>query len=111
MGGIAYLRMHDFISAEIISEAGLARHPESPQCHYHIFHACCQQMLESDSDEYGALMERASNAMDRARFSEEGRKRRPDKAAHQGAADPPWLQSDDQLVQMIKYCREGSSMW
>merc|ERR1711877_54501 len=43
--GVAYLRQDCYKQVVEISEAGLARHPDSPQCHYHIGVACCQLLL------------------------------------------------------------------
>eukprot|EP00413_Alexandrium_margalefii_P016579 CAMPEP_0204543970 /NCGR_PEP_ID=MMETSP0661-20131031/20167_1 /ASSEMBLY_ACC=CAM_ASM_000606 /TAXON_ID=109239 /ORGANISM="Alexandrium margalefi, Strain AMGDE01CS-322" /LENGTH=470 /DNA_ID=CAMNT_0051550709 /DNA_START=1 /DNA_END=1409 /DNA_ORIENTATION=+ len=41
--GVAYLRLGRFDEAIEMSEALLKRHPESPQCHYHIGVACYQK--------------------------------------------------------------------
>jgi len=114
--GVAYIRLRKFDPAIEVSEACLKRHPESPQCHYHIGVACYYkaQHMEANSNlratgklqEVADLRMRALNELAESRDCEEGQR-----LLHRGIrggpgkADSPWLDTDDAMVEAL---RKGS---
>jgi len=106
--GVAYLRLGSYGSAVEISEAGLARFPQSPQCHYHIGVACCELALEIDAievqgrsltdeedAEYEELRQRAQSSLAHARESSEAEKRKPQPGKNR---IHPWTLVDQDMV-------------
>jgi len=106
--GVAYLRLGWYRQVVEISEAGLARHPDSPQCHYHISVACCQLCILAEvairedeaNDTIEARAEREAwrqksfESMQRARISDDARKRNTTKS--------PWLDFDDHIMDVVE---------
>jgi len=119
--GVAYLRLGMYERAVEISEACLARHPQSPQCHYHIGAACSQQALVLEARqsagkvlsnfevmEYEELHTRAVESFCEARDSDEGQKRKP--AAQASGTESPWLPEDDQMFNAMKTASSRTSL-
>eukprot|EP00411_Alexandrium_monilatum_P026100 CAMPEP_0175333672 /NCGR_PEP_ID=MMETSP0095-20121207/2401_1 /TAXON_ID=311494 /ORGANISM="Alexandrium monilatum, Strain CCMP3105" /LENGTH=937 /DNA_ID=CAMNT_0016630973 /DNA_START=53 /DNA_END=2866 /DNA_ORIENTATION=+ len=118
--GIAYIRLRRFDEAIEVSEALLKRHPESPQCHYHIGVACYQKAfhLENHSNlrmqgraqEVADLKWRAMNELIESRECEEGQRllNRGIRGGP-GKTDSPWLDADDEMVEALKRGRSSSS--
>lgn len=111
--GVAYLRLQQYERAIDVSDACLVRHPQTPQCHYHIGAACCQLALFLEAREAGGVVlqeveeleyrdhcGRAFEAFSEARGSEEGQKRTP-LGDEDTFREPPWLEIDDDMVAAI----------
>lgn len=117
--GVVYLRLHRFDEAIEVSEALLKRHPESPQCHYHIGVACYQKAhrLENHANmrlpemakEVADLKVRAVTEFVESRDSEEGQRLlwRGIRGGP-GKTDSPWLDEDDEMVDALKKGRASS---
>mmetsp|Transcript_35423 Transcript_35423/g.82269 ORF Transcript_35423/g.82269 Transcript_35423/m.82269 type:complete len:1087 (+) Transcript_35423:154-3414(+) len=118
--GVAYLRLRKFDLAIAVSEACLKRHPESPQCHYHIGVAYYQkaQQLETTlhlrqpgkAQEVADAKLRAINELMESRESEEGQRLvyRGIRGGP-GKSDSPWLDADDEMVDALKRVRSTTA--
>jgi len=114
--GIAYLRVRRFADAIELSEAGLRRHPESPQCNYHIGVACYYQAQELEQQPGGAgargqpakevqrLRQRALEEILAARESEEGQRAqfRGNRGRGPARVEGPWTDEDDEMVALLQ---------
>jgi len=109
--GVAFLRMSRLDETIEISDALLLRHPDSPQCHYHIAVAAFlkSQLLvvqaegdganlsEQEASEYEELRKRALQEMTLARDSEEGQR-----LQYRSPSMSPFLDEDDQIVNLLR---------
>jgi len=105
MLGVAYIRMRIWQLAIQFSEACLGRHPDSPQCDYHIAVASCQLALQvkahkGDNAAYEKFQIRALSCMRRARSSSDAKRRVGGRTpvAEWRQVESPWLPEDDQLL-------------
>mmetsp|Transcript_94691 Transcript_94691/g.276916 ORF Transcript_94691/g.276916 Transcript_94691/m.276916 type:complete len:947 (-) Transcript_94691:62-2902(-) len=117
--GVAYIRLHRFDEAIEVSEALLKRHPDSPQCHYHIGVACYQkaQRLETHANlraqgraqEIEDLKNTAFMKFAESRESEEGQRlMNRGIRGGPGRSDSPWLDVDDAMATALKKSRSMS---
>jgi len=108
--GIAYLRLGQFRQAVDISEALLGRHPESPQCHYHVAVGCAQlafQLAKSSASgqqqaQYQTLREKSADSFRKARESDEAIRRRHHEKDGGSALDAPWLPTDSMMLEAME---------
>jgi len=99
--GAAFLRLERYEEAIKISEAGLDRHPQSPQCHYHIGIACYRLSVQAEQAPpitevksfHEGMRLRALKSLEEARASDEALK-----AQERGRTAAPWSSEDDQVV-------------
>jgi len=106
--GVAFLRLSRYDDAIRISEAGLGRHPQSPQCHYHIGVACYRKsvILESGPPlaepmrQHEELRGRALKALQEARASDDAQK-----VLAKNKHEAPWTAQDDQMVSELETIR------
>lgn len=112
--GVALLRLGEPDAAILVSEAGLVRHPQAPQCHYHIGLACVLKAVAlevtsiahhvSSVTEYRRLTLRAKGAFNAARDSDEARLSK----LHKPPATP-WLPQDDALLAALGTSSESAA--
>mmetsp|Transcript_2702 Transcript_2702/g.9082 ORF Transcript_2702/g.9082 Transcript_2702/m.9082 type:complete len:1072 (-) Transcript_2702:252-3467(-) len=102
--GAAYIRLQEFDAAIAVSEACLKRHPESPQCNYHVALACYFKTLKLESrpvsevkEAYERLRQRGLHELSEARDSDEAQR-----AQHRSRVEAPWLEEDDLLGEALK---------
>mmetsp|Transcript_26575 Transcript_26575/g.76284 ORF Transcript_26575/g.76284 Transcript_26575/m.76284 type:complete len:1065 (+) Transcript_26575:182-3376(+) len=105
--GVAYLRLQAFDAAIAVSEACLKRHPDSPQCNYHIALACYHKSLQMEeafsrptSDqkrEYDSVRARGFHELCEARDSDEAQR-----LQHRNRVEAPWLEEDDSIQEALK---------
>jgi len=119
--GVVYLRLRKFDAAIEVSEALLKRHPESPQCHYHIGVACYQKAQHMESTvnlrladkrkEVDTLKQRAIAELMESRECEEGQRLlyRGIRGGP-GKQDSPWLDADDEMIESLKKMRSSSAL-
>lgn len=118
--GVAYIRLRKFDDAIDVSEAGLKRHPESPQCHYHIGVACYHKVVHLESTmgrnapdtlkEIERLRKKALDELMMSRDSDEGQRLvYRGLRGGPGKVDSPWLDADDDMVDALKRSRSSSS--
>jgi len=108
--GVAYLRLRRWEDAIEVSEALLKRHPDSPQCHYHIGVACYFMSLKledkasigyplssQEASTYEDLRKRGLQEMLDCRNSDEGAR-----LEHRLPALPPWTEEDDHMMMLLR---------
>mmetsp|Transcript_106950 Transcript_106950/g.345108 ORF Transcript_106950/g.345108 Transcript_106950/m.345108 type:complete len:270 (-) Transcript_106950:57-866(-) len=102
--GAAFLRLGSSEAAIKVSEVGLSRHPQSPQCHYHIALGCYmisvflekQKPVEKVKQWHVDLRKRALESLMEARKSEEAQR-----ILSKGRDEVPWSSTDEELVQEL----------
>jgi len=104
--GVAYLRLGEFDAAVAVSEACLKRHPDSPQCNYHIAVACYHKSLKLETparpspeqkEAYDQLRARGLHELCEARDSDEAQR-----SQHRSRIEAPWLEEDDRMGEALK---------
>merc|ERR1712012_659793 len=97
--------MGRFDLAIAVSEAGLRRHPESPQCHYHIGVACYNLALSgigTGSVESDGWKKRALSELLVSRDHEEARRlQNRGLRGGPGGLDPPWRDEDQLMIDTL----------
>mmetsp|Transcript_81639 Transcript_81639/g.141410 ORF Transcript_81639/g.141410 Transcript_81639/m.141410 type:complete len:457 (+) Transcript_81639:892-2262(+) len=108
--GVAYIRLGKWDAAIEISEALLKRHPDSPQCQYHIafasFHLAAiledkakqgEKVSSEDGFAFEELRKRALQGMLESRESDEGQRLMP-----RAPLLPPWTEEDENILDLLR---------